>query len=789
MNRRNEERESLIIASLLHDIGKFAQRAGDSVKDEENLIEEYCKEGPHSPPSHFHVIFSKRYIDEFLGDSRASEFAAGHHFPRQDNFGQNLIQLADWLSSGERRDRPSEEETRPVKEIPLKSIFSLVKLNGKEGKELYFPPVKVGSPLKDYYPREKSEINAPQGFRELWENFKEESKYLLKDSPFFLLLLSRILHLLEKYTLFIPSAAYREEPEISLFHHLKSTCAIATVLYDVSKSSKVKGGFLEEITRVKESIRQERWDAQELRKERFILLAGDISGIQDFIYSVTSEGALKGLRGRSLYLELLSEVIARKILDEFNLTPCNILHLGGGNFSLLLPNLEDTEEILERLKKDISQRIFEAHRGKLSLILGYLPFSYWYFMKGNFKQVVERLRVVLAMEKRRKFKEIMDGKFFSPYPADIDKKQRACEICGREIEREGKCNLCESFEELARKISKARYIKIKEKAFTPLTGEVDRWFRLIGSLGYECRFEESPGKESLILNSTDFLNEGLAGFKFHPIYVPVNREGDTLTLEDISKRAKGIKKWGILRMDVDNLGKIFTEGLGEYHTISRYSMLSYMLSLFFSQGVREIVEKDFKNANIIYSGGDDLFIIAPWNELPELGREIYQNFRKFTGSHPALTLSGAFFIAPSPKYPVYQGAIQTGEMEEEAKKGDKDALNFLGMVVEWQEFGELEEIKNYIVALLNPGNGKKFPRAFLSLLYSAITEKEKLQRIWVFLYNLKRLVDRYISSEEERLKMVQELRDKFVRNYRMKENLLIPVVWADYLTREKEGGA
>jgi len=658
----------------------------------------------------------------------------------------------------------------------------------------------LGEKLGQFFPQEKKEINASQGFRVLWEEFKKESQHLLQNNPSFPVLISRILYLLEKYTLFIPSSAYKDKPEISLFHHLKSTCAIATVLYDAHIP-------LDEIDEVLQEIKEEDWKGEEVRKERFILLQGDISGIQDFIYSVTSGGALKGLRGRSFYLEILSEIVARRILDEFNLIPANLLYLGGGNFTILLPYTSEAEEKIQNLQKELDEKIYKAHQGKLGIILGYFPFSYLYFKREEFPKLVERMRRVLSEEKRRKFKNIMDEGFFQPYPEDIDKKQKACEICGMEMETQAtkdKCSLCESFEGLSIQVRRAGgggFIEIRKKKPQDISSGVDKWHRLIESIGYEVwlgqKNEGRKSSNSLVysLNSVNFLSRGFEGFRFESVYSPL-KDGTALTLEEISDKAKGIKKWGVLRMDVDNLGRIFSEGLKNL-SISRFSMLSYMIHLFFSSGVREIVEGKYPYSCIVYSGGDDLFILGPWNDLPEIAREIYQNFRKFTGKHPAITLSGGIYIAPSRKFPVYQSAYQAGEMEEKAKKEGKDRLSFLNLTVDWKEFENLSQIKNYIVDMLEPQEGKekKFPRSLLTLLYSALEEEEEfkngkrsISRIWLFLYGLRRLVDRYISGGEEQLMKVEELRDKFVTDSQLRENLALPVRWADYLTRKEAGG-
>ncbi len=78
--------------------------------------------------------------------------------------------------------------------------------------------------------------------------------------------------------------------------------------------------------------------AQALRQETAgLLVSGDLSGIQAFIYTIPSAGALKSLRGRSFYLEILMENIADEILARAGMSRSSLLYTGSGHFYLLLP--------------------------------------------------------------------------------------------------------------------------------------------------------------------------------------------------------------------------------------------------------------------------------------------------------------------------------------------------------------------------------------------------------------------------------------------------------------------
>lgn len=63
----------------------------------------------------------------------------------------------------------------------------------------------------------------------------------------------------------------------------------------------------------------------------------------------------KRLRGRSLYLTLLCEAIANKIVLDLNLDSTNILFCGGGRFTIIAPNTKKTDEIIREIDFKINE--------------------------------------------------------------------------------------------------------------------------------------------------------------------------------------------------------------------------------------------------------------------------------------------------------------------------------------------------------------------------------------------------------------------------------------------------
>jgi len=317
-------------------------------------------------------------------------------------------------------------------------------------------------------------------------------------------------------------------------------------------------------------------------------------------------------------------------------------------------------------------------------------------------------------------------------------------------------------------------------------GRPRAWHEVLAALGREYRFESESGHNGSVfrLNATDFVNSGLAGFRFIAKHVPqVN--GQTAELEDIMKQAKGLQRWGVLRADVDHLGDTFKNGLGENRSISRLSTLSYLLGYFFSARIQAIAqEDDYKDkVYLAYSGGDDLFAIGAWSVLPDFAERIRKEFSEFTSDR--LTLSAGIFVAPSSKFPVYEAADLAGDAESKAKSEnpeEKNRLNFLGSTVRWNELDGVRGVKNDLVRLLNDG----LPKSILGVLRSSWQQLNDAQKgripmypIWRLLYAFKRLK----TKEKELSQRIDELEHEVVVSNGLHQHLNLIVRWAEYEVR------
>ena len=96
---------------------------------------------------------------------------------------------------------------------------------------------------------------------------------------------------------------------------------------------------------------------------------------------------------------------------------------------------------------------------------------------------------------------------------------------------------------------------------------------------------------------------------------------------DISKLAvgKGVKRLAVCRADVDNLGKAFISGFEQdsdneeeryrFVTLSRTATFSRLMSVFFRYYINLLLSQNRYRLNIVYSGGDDVFLIGNWSDV------------------------------------------------------------------------------------------------------------------------------------------------------------------------------
>ncbi|MBR1369676.1 hypothetical protein RJ53_09390 [Methanocalculus chunghsingensis] len=722
--------QSLVYAALLHDIGKFYQRTGAKHAEEyEELTEkDYGYSGAHAK-------WSADLIRRVFHDKQLEDLVLHHHQPQASAYRNlaEILQEADHISAA--IDRSRRDEKGDPKREHLWSIFSGISLGGTQqevnGSDwhhrlLPFTLTREAFPTREQDPYHwKNDVP----YSRLWAEFyRELSEAGRRPHP------TTLLALLRKYTSSIPSAAYVDYPDIPLYDHAKTTAALATCI------------------------------AAGEGKSPYLLVQGDLSGIQRFIFDVrTPEAARKGmakrLRGRSFWISLLADAIVHEIIEAAGVSEANILWNTGGNFLLLLPGNSRVEEAIGRVRRSVNTGLLRETDGRLYCAFGSLACN-----RGeieDFADCLERLHLITGRQKLRKFSECRISSTPTGEETDLE---GFCPICEHR-KSAGICPTCTMHEELGQRLAHA-------SCFSRGSG-LRFGFAEFGLLARydltEKPFAEPP-EFTATINSTDFLRTGSPAMSFILLgnTVPLHKRR-ILTFGELAEVSQGDPKLGILKADVDNLGKIFALGIGERkkRSISRIYTLSSGFEHFFSgylntlcrtfgiythlceecrNGAREIslhhderereddeavrtswtaYEKEtacpscehhfVPTLYITFSGGDDLLIIGPYDHIIRFAGLLQSEFEAYTCNNPWISLSAGVVAVP-PRMPLAHAVAMAEDHLEEAKRQGKSRVAIFGECLPWKD----RTLEKGYASLLSQGEaleaaltGKAVSRSFI----------------------------------------------------------------------------
>ncbi len=324
----------------------------------------------------------------------------GHHDHEMVDLETKRVALADRLSARERLDEQEPQHRQ------LLSVLS--QLKPKDGMPSPSPRYWPLEPLQLsrealFLRSEVSEAEESAGYRHLWALFTKEVSALrdahtpLGDLATYL---DSMLLLLQRTTWCIPAAYYRSVPDVSLYDHSRMTAALAACLVGMEDQIDRLLGGLTSWYKAGEGTPP----PASVDTPVALLVGGDLSGIQDFIYTIAARGATSALRGRSYYLQLLTEALARRVLSGVGMPPTNIVYQGGGNFYLLVPPY--AIDALQIVQQEISDILWRHHGGELYLALAWQPLTAADLGGGHINQAWETLGQSSCSAQQRRFAEL-----------------------------------------------------------------------------------------------------------------------------------------------------------------------------------------------------------------------------------------------------------------------------------------------------------------------------------------------------------------------------------------------
>lgn len=636
----DEKLINLQIGALLHDIGKIVRRAGKGGKNRHSKAgSDYLENRELLDKEKYREVYDmiKYHHNEEINEKLKQNDKL------DDSSLAYLVYEADNIASGVDRVKYEDEinekgekvKITEIEGLPLNSIFN--KLNLQKNKiEKNFGSLR--NDRRNFnIPKEKKEKNkiANTEYLNVLEQLRDDLEEMKQKN---ILTPEKLNSVLEESCIYFPSSSYVDYPDVPYYDHVKLTAAVAVCmyLYDMEKENK-KINYKDKY--FKKNQKKER------EKLKFLFVSGEFTGIQNFIYTITSKMAMKSLRGRSFYLELFIEHIIDEILEALELSRVNLVYSAGSQFYMLLPNVPKTIEILENYKKIVNDFLLKelgtsvyyeiSHTETSAEELGN-KLSENIKKENQIKEIFKRNSIETSRKKLNRYSEKQLEKIFDE-DSDLNKiynDTKECVICKKSEKEEiliknsqnesnGNieiCDSCKNYIKLGRDISKSFHQKrtfFMEKNCEENSNKLK--FPKYPKGSVEIVFKNFETVEEVEKESDKFyrfysINDDYFG-KGNSRNIKIGnynikstneeKENNLVEFTELVKKSKGIERLAVLRADIDNLGTLFQTGFEDRRFVNidgekepykfvRFSktvVLSRYLSDFFKRVINLILER------------------------------------------------------------------------------------------------------------------------------------------------------------------------------------------------------
>ena len=726
---------------------------------------------------------SRKWGEGLPGDSFIN-LSAKHHKPETPF--QLIIAQADRLSSGFDRMEFEKGESIGIRQVlrtRLLPIFEHLLREDKSYNKLDDFLWRYSlSPLSStsIFPLKIKEISQPQAeieYRNLFLSFCSDLEKLYHKNHI-RLWSQHFDSLLRVYTSHIPAARVgRVVHDVSLYDHCRSTAALAGALYLYHREMEL----LDSISILDDSQKKFLLLSGDFYGiQSFIFRSG----------GEERHHRAKLLRGRSFLVSLLVDLAAEIFCAELGLPFLSVFFSAAGKFHLLAPNLKTTRQKISEICEKINRWLYDSFVGECALGVACSQASPEDFVGGKFIRLWQRHLEHLEETKFQQLDLTkyggVKGDYLDKFKNDLPSP--LCPLCGlrpsseevlgdKYVSRKGEeekacaCKICRDQAFLGTHLVKGERLAVLFK------GDGDLKEPLLGryqvKFGRGCFGELADNGLLIKLLDLNIAEDGSIPVKatFAPIngYVPVFREEDKYDYRYLVGQKGEAKKFSlidqiesgypktfyhlaqlalvpkaqndfyglpalaVLKADVDNLGAIFGCGLPpELFTLSRLSTMSRQLNNFFTvylpYALRNEKNGAFRDIYTVFAGGDDLFLIGPWNKVRDLASFLREKFARYVCENPRLHFSAGITLH-KPHTPVDLLAQESELALEEAKKGTKNQVHMFGETVTWDGFTELFQVEEKLKAWHEKGWLSRRTLYRLNELCELAREEERLSAL------------------------------------------------------------
>ncbi len=675
-------------AAMLHDIGKLCFRAG-------------LTDDAAGYPS-----FGAQWLARLLPDNdmQAQQLlrCISHHrrvdFDRTELAADDLayiVYLADKIAFGAEKvefNRNSSFDSG----LCLESVFNY--FSDRDTHKRYFYPAEMNIDSGINYSVRK-DIRACAGdYKKILKLIEErlQQKPLMQMYPY------EVQQLLEDTMYYLPLTVHKDLPrDISLFEHLKITAALA-----VSIARYFEENAITDFAAVcNKDVLVEMQD-----EPLFLIVSADIAGIYGFLTTPALQLPLAAMRGRSLYLEYFSQVMADELVHFLKLVKANIIYTGGGRFYLLAPNTAQIKKEIEDFAAYVNEWLLENFGTQLFVAFGIAECTPAELSGRRYgSDIFARADLQVENSKKNRYSEAVLADLFDP-ESDFNKcgQGTECCVCHRELEgsdegrKDGLCHRCRALLELGKaSFTEDRVLAICSNRAGGSVA-VPGYHRVLYLKLIPAGELEKFKAHNKIIHLYSTRGGSASGFPFLRLrrcdyFVRDPKSGRVLDMEMLGSKSigetyTGVKRLGVLMADVDAIGMALKAGFYRndlpdplrYLTFARQAVLSGRLSFFFKIILNKILNGSgmpasndieqfrlfnkpkqlWRNIHVIYSGGDNIFLLGAWDDVVEAAVDIHKAFSAYTNGKLAFSAGVGMF---TPDYPISQMFIQAALLKKAAK--------------------------------------------------------------------------------------------------------------------------